>query len=286
MARKKRRIDQAPVPAPQADTEEKPRYQDAFQQTVGQRIEDAGRKLEGHGRNILYGLGALAVLGIIVWIIYAWMGKSSAEAQTALGKAIETSQATISLAPPPAGSTVKTFPTQAERAQAAITEFQTVADKFGGDVAEKAKYFIAVNRLVLDRGAGIQELQALTDNGGEVGSLSKFALAQALAGDGKLDEAAALYQELMSSTDPIVAKETVGTELADIYEKQGKTAEASAVLFDIVKAASEAKDPEGNPIPLNTTAREAKDKLETLDPEKAKELPETAPAAGEMPLNF
>src|SRR5690606_24475442 len=245
MARKKRRIDQAPVPAPQADTEEKPRYQDAFQQTVGQRIEDAGRKLEGHGRNILYGLGALAVLGIIVWIIYAWMGKSSAEAQTALGKAIETSQATISLAPPPAGSTVKTFPTQAERAQAAITEFQTVADKFGGDVAEKAKYFIAVNRLFLDRGAGIQELQALKDNGGEVGSLSKFALAQALAGDGKLDEAAALYQELMSSTDPIVAKETVGTELADIYEKQGKNAEASAVLFDIVKAASEAKDQEG-----------------------------------------
>jgi tetratricopeptide (TPR) repeat protein len=286
MARKKRRFDQAPAPAPQSETEPKPRHQDAFQRTVGQRIEDAGRKLEGQGRNILYGLGALAVLGIIVWIIYAWMGKSNAEAQTALGRAIETSQATITQSPLPVGSTAKTFPTQAERAQAAIAEFQAVADKFGGEIAEKAKYFIAVNRLVLDRGAAIQELQALKDNSGEVGSLAKFALAQALAGDGNLDEAAALYQDLMNASDPVVAKETVGTALADIYEKQGKNAEAAAVLFDIVKSASEAKDPAGEPIPLNSTAREAKDKLERLDPEKAKELPDTGPADGEFPLNF
>jgi len=286
MARKKRRFEQAPVEVPQPEPTEKPRYQDAFQQTVGQRLEDAGRKLEGQGRNILYGLAALVVLGIIVWIIYAWMGRSNAEAQTALAKAIETSQAPISQTGTPAGSTEKTFPTQAERSQAAIAEFQGVADKFGGEVAEKAKYFIAVNRLKLDRAAGIQELQALKDEGGEVGSLAKFALAQALTADGNLDEAAALYQELMSSGDPVLAKETIGTELAAIYEKQGKNAEAAAVLFDIVKAASEAKDAEGNPIPLNTTARDAKEKLEQLDPEKAKELPQSEAIPSELPLGF
>ena len=128
-------------------------------------------------------------------------------AQTALGKAIETSQAAVTDTPPPAGSpTQKTFKTQKERAETAINEFQAVVDKYGGNAAEKAKYFIAVNRIYIDRSAAIQELTDLSKNSGEVGTLSKFALAQAQTDDGKLDEAAALYQELAAVDNPILGK--------------------------------------------------------------------------------
>jgi hypothetical protein len=274
MARKKRRFEQAPQ-AP-AEPKEKVRYEDPFQRTVGKKIEDTAGIFEGQGRNILYGVAAAVVLGLVIWIVYSWSGRTNAEAQTALGKAIETSQAQITETPL-AGSTHKTFKTMRERSEAAIGEFQAVAEKFGGSVGEKAKYLAATNRLLIDRPAGIQELEALSTSSGEVGSLAKFALAQTRAVDGRTDEAIALYQELSNSTNPVVAKETIQFELAKLYEKQGRKEDAVDTLFILVKAASEAKDLEGKSVPLSATAQAAKDKLKELDPERAKEIPEPVP---------
>ena len=275
MTRKKRRLE--PVAVATNEPKDKPRYQDPFQQRVGGRIEEAGKKLEGQGKNILYGLGALVVLGVIVWIIYAWTGRSNAAAQAALGKAIEVSQRRVTDTAAPAGSTEKTFKTEKERAEAAIAEFQNVAEKHGGDVGDKAKYFIAVNRLSVDRNAAITELEELAKGSDEVGKLSKFALAQTRAADNRTDEAVALYSELAGMTDPIVSKETINFELAKLYEKQGKKTEAVDLLFTIVKNASEAKDQDGKPVQMTSTAMSAKEKLKELDPEKAKEIPEQAP---------
>ena len=275
MARKKRRLE--PIAVAETDTKAKTRYKDEFQSTVGGKVEEFTNKLEGQGRNILYGIAALAVLGILIWIFYAWSSRSNAAAQAALGKAIETSQSRVSETSPPAGTPGKTFKTEKERAEAAIVEFQTVISNHGGDAADKAKYFIAVNKMYVDRGAAVAELEALAKGSDEVGKLSKFALAQAYESDGKLDQAAALYSELAAMSDPIVAKESINFALAGIYEKQGKKQEASDLLFNLVKSASEAKDLDGKPVPLSQTANNAKEKLTQLDPEKAKQLPQPAP---------
>jgi predicted negative regulator of RcsB-dependent stress response len=279
MARKKRRIEPAAVAT--NEPKEKPRYQDQFQQRVGSKVEEAGKKLEGHGRTILYGLAALAVLGIIAWIVYAWSGRSNAAAQAALGKAIEISQTRVSAEPVPAGSTEKTFKTERERAEAAVAEFDKVAQNHGGDVGEKARYFAAVNRLSLDRGAAIASLEDLSKANDEVGKLAKFALAQTRAEDNRPDDAIAIYQELAGMSDSIVSKETINLELAKLYEKQGKKNEAVDLLFNLVKTASEAKDSDGKAIPLSASAQSAKEKLAQLDPEKAKQIPEPPP---ESPL--
>jgi len=285
MARKKRSLE--PTAVATNEPKDKPRYQDPFQQRVGGTIEEAGKKLEGQGRNILYGLAALAVLAIVVWIIYSWSGRSNAAATAALGKAIEISQTRVTGEPLPAGSTEKTFKTEKERAEAAVAEFQGVAEKYGGDVAEKARYFAAVNRLSLDRGAAIAELEGLAKESDEIGSLSKFALAQTRTADGRTDEAAALYQELAGLSDPIISKETINFELAKLLEKQGKKQEAVDLLFSIVKSASEVKDADGKAVTLTPAAQSAKGKLTELDPEKAKEIPEPAPdpsLGGGMPF--
>ena len=286
MARKKRIIEQTAASA--ADTTEKVAYQDKFQTNVNRKIEDVSRNFEGKGKNVLYGIAAIAVLAALIGIFALWNRRSDATAQTALGKAIETSQAQVTDQPAPPPSTAKTFKTEKERAEASIAEFQAVADKFGGNVGDKAKYFIAVNRLSVDRAAGIAELDALSKSNNEVGKLSKFALAQAKAGDGKFDESVALYQELSAMSDPIVAKETINYNLAQMFEKQGKKQEAADLYFSIAKAAAEAKDLDGKAVPLNLTARGAKEKLTALNPEKAKELPEPAveapPSMGGMNL--
>lgn len=281
MARKKRSIQQ-PLPPTADDQKAQPRYQDPLQQNLNRRIDEVGKKFEGKGRTVLYAIGAVVVLALIVGIFVMSSRRKAAEAQTALGKAIETSEAQISETGPPAGGPQqKTFKTEKERAEAAIAEFQAVAEKFGGAVGDKAKYFAAVNKLVVDRAAAITELDALVKSGGDVGTLSKFALAQAKAGDGNGDEAAAIYKELAGAAGSIISKDTINFALAAIYEKQGKKQEAAQLYFEIASAASNAKDKDGKAIPMGQTAREAKAKVEELDPEKAKEIkePELDPSA-------
>ena len=278
MARKKRRLPQqfqAPVVE---EDKNKVVYRDDFQKNVGGKVREYGKQFEGKGKNILYGLAALAVLAILIGIFFAWNRRSNNAAQTALGKAIETSQAQVTDAPAP-GSTAKTFKTDKERAEAAINEFQAVADKYGNPVQEKAKYFVAVNRLITDRPTAVQELEDLAKSSDEVGTMSKFALAQAKVEDGKLDEAADLYKQLADMSDPILAKETINFDLAKVYEKQGKKDEAANLYYDIAKKASEAKDADDKPIPMSQTARDAKEKLEEINPEKAKDIIETVPNA-------
>ena len=268
--RKKRLQEVAAATAAIPDTKPKEsvRYQDAFQRASEKRIEDLSNSFAGKGRTILYALGAIAVLAILIGIFVTYNRRSDAAAQAALGKAIETAQAQVT-ENPPAGSTARTFKTERERADAAIAEFQAVADKYGSPVREKAQYFIATNRLFIDRGAAIAELENLSKQGGEIGTLSKFALAQAYFGDGKMDDAVRLYQELADQENSILPKDTINFNLAQVFEKQGKRDDAANIYYRIALAASEAKDSEGKPAPQSPTAREAKTKLKAIDPTRA-----------------
>lgn len=280
ITKKKPRKKRQPVVETPMTPEEKAKiqYKDEFQSSVGRKIEELGGKLEGKGRVIVYGLSALGVLIVIVALFFVWNRRTENAAQAALGEAIETSQAQVTDSPLPAGVTFKTFKTEKERAEAAIKEFQAIADSYGGQYSEKARYFIAVNRLYVDRGAGIKELQELSSRSDEVGSMAKFALGQAYAGEGNFAEAEKAYSELAKSPNPVVSLETVRFELAKAFEKQGKSKEAADLYFQIAKEASEAKDLENNPVPLSQTAMEAKEKIKELDPERAKQIAEPEPA--------
>jgi tetratricopeptide (TPR) repeat protein len=272
MAQKKRRFEQLQAAA--ATPAVKKTYVDPFQQRVVPHLESFGEKVEGKGRTILYAITAAAILGVIVWFVTSYIRNTGAEAQTALGKAIETSSARVSETGPMAGSTERTFKTEKERAEASIAEFPIVVDNYGGAVAEKARYFIAVNRLSLDRPAGIQELEALANSSSEAGTMSKYALAQTRISDNRFDEAAVLLQELAAMSNPIVAKDTINFELAGVYEKQGKKQEAADLYYNIVKAASEAKDINDKPRRMSETATQARARLKELDPERERSLPD------------
>jgi len=280
MATKKRRFEQLQAAATTASTAQKKTYVDPFQQQVVPKIEDLGKKFEGKGRTIVYAIGALVVVVIIAIIIMNWSRGSNGQAQAALGKAIETSQAQVTENPVNVtGTQQKSFKTEKERAEAAIADFQGVVDRFGGSVGEKAKYFIAVNKIYVDRPAAIQELEGMATSTDEVGKLAKFALAHTRVDDNRLDDALALYKELDGMSDPIVGKDSIKFEIAKIYEKQGKKQEAVDAYFDIAKTAADAKDRDGKAIPMSQTASEAKDKVKELDPEKAKEIPEPTPSS-------
>jgi hypothetical protein len=252
---------------------------DSFQTVADQKIQEFGKKLEGKGKTIIYALLGVILIGILGFFIYNWQKNTGNAAQTALGKAIDVHNAQVTASPVPNNPEL-TFKTDKERAEKAIAAFQEVADKYGSPYREKALYFIAVNRLKLDREAGVKELTDLSGSGNrEVATLAKFALAEAKFAESKYDEAANLYQELLNQNSGILPTDTINFALATVYEKQGKNAEAAGIYFNIAKAAREAKDADGKPMTLTTTAREAAQKLEKLDAAKFKELPPEPSAA-------
>jgi tetratricopeptide (TPR) repeat protein len=250
---------------------------DRFRDTTMGFFDRLGDALEGKGRTILYGLGGLLLAGLLIVVFVKWNHKKSDEARQALGRAITITKAPV-MATPVAGTTELTFTSDVERAQKAIAEFEKVAAKYGDPYRSESLYFIASNRLVLDRPKGLTELEQLSkSNITEVATLSKFALAQAKESDGKYDEAAQLYVEIAKLNSPTVSADTANLRLAKVYEKQGKKKEAADLLFNMVDAARKAKGPDNQPIPTSAAVREAADELQKLDPDRYATLPPETP---------
>jgi predicted negative regulator of RcsB-dependent stress response len=236
---------------------------DRFRDTTMSFFDRLGERLEGRGRTILYGLGAVLLAAILVIAFVKWRNRKADEAQQALGRAITISTTDINPTPI-AGSPEPSFNSEYDRAQRAIAEFEKVAAKYGDPYRSEARYFIASNRLLVDRPKGISELTELSNSSvPEVAALSKFALAQAKESDGKLDEAAQLYSDLAKQNSPSVTPETANLRLAKVYNKQGKKKEAVDLLYNLVDASRKAKDDKNQPAPVSAAAREAATELVT-----------------------
>ncbi len=105
----------------------------------------------------------LLLAGLLVSSLLSGItGRTTKRAQ-ALGRAINISRAPFHHSPLP-GSTELTFRTEKERAQRAIEEFEKVAAKYGDPYRSESRYFIASNRLVVDRQKGISELTELSNS--------------------------------------------------------------------------------------------------------------------------
>lgn len=246
-------------------------------------VDRLATKLEGKGRTILYGLGAVVAIGLIAWFWTSRSDRKQQEAFRALGLAIEISSAPVTPSPSP-GATELSFPNEKERAERAVKEFQAVAAKYSDPYREMARYFIATNKLVLQRDEAISDLEGLSKSGNEeVATMSKFALGQAREENGQYDAAAALYDELTRKNSNVLPADTPHLRLALVYEKQGKKKEAADVLFAIVDASRKAKDPQGKPMTPSAAAREAATKLEKLDPDRFAQLP-PVPSTLDLPM--
>lgn len=250
---------------------------DRFRDTTMTLFDRLGNLLEGRGRQILYGLGGILVVGLLILLFVNRSQKHADEARQAIGRAITISTANVGAPMFGAQSSTQTFNNEMERSQRAIDEFEKVAAKYGDPYQAEARYFIAANRLVIDRPKAITELTELSNSSvAEVAALSKFALAQVKESDGKLDEAAQLYSDLAKLNGSTISQETANLRLAKVYEKQGKKKEAADLLFNIVDASRKAKGDDNQPAPMSAAAREAATELKKLDPDRYAQLPPEA----------
>jgi hypothetical protein len=250
---------------------------DRFRDTTMSLVDRLAERLEGKGRTILYAIGGVVLAGILILLFMRWSGRKNDEARAALGRAIDIATSPVSAATAPDQTTGTVFSSEEQRAQRAIEEFDKVAAKYGDPYRAEARYFIATNKLVLDRTKGIADLNELINSGvPEVAALAKFALAQTKESDGKLDEAAQLYAALASANSAAVSADTANLRLAKVYEKQGKKKEAADLLFNVIDASRKAKGSDNLPVPPSAAAREAVEALKNLDPDRYAQLPPEA----------
>lgn len=251
--------------------------QDRFRDTTMGVLEQLGRRFEGKGKTIVYGLIGIILVAAVVGFFLRWSARKTDEARRALGRAITIASAPISEAG--AAREGLSFTSREERARRAIEEFEKVAAKYGDPYREEARYFIGTNLLIVDREKGISQLGELSKEKGDVGTLSTFALAQAKEADSRLDEAAQLYSTVASQKSNVISPETANLHLAIVYKKQGKSKEASDLLFNLVAAARQAKDSNNMPVTPSAAARAAAGELQKLDANRYEQLPPETPGA-------
>jgi predicted negative regulator of RcsB-dependent stress response len=257
---------------------------DKFRDTAGVIFDRLGNKLEGKGKVILYGIGGLLALALIIGLWVRWSNRKADEAKRAMGRAITIASTPLAGETAAADPGTPSFSTEQERAQRAVDEFQKVAAKYGDPYRTQARYFIGTNLLVIDRSKGMAELSEVSKSSvQEAATLAKFALAQAMESDSKLDEAAKLYSEIAAQNASVVTSDIANLRLAAVYEKQGKKKEAADLLFNIVEAARKAKDADGTPLAMTAAARGATEKLQKVDPDRYAKLTPEAPR-GALPF--
>lgn len=257
---------------------------DKFRDAAGRIFDRVGDRLEGKGKTILYGIGGVVVLALIVGLWVRRSNQKADEAQRAMGRAIAVMSTPLVGDLSAQDPNAPKFSSEQERAQRAIDEFQKVAAKYGDPYRTQARYFAGTSLLVTDRPKGLTELAEVgQSNLVEAAVLAKFALAQAMESDARLDEAAKLYSEIAGLKTSVVAPDTANVRLAGVYEKQNKKKEAADILFSIIEAARNAKEADGTSIPLSGAAREASEKLQKVDPDRYAKLTPQAPG-GNLPF--
>ncbi|PYS82600.1 MAG: hypothetical protein DMF67_12180 [Acidobacteria bacterium] len=247
---------------------------DKFRDTTLGAYERLSHRFEGQGRTILYAAGGVVALAILAVAFSWWRASRADSANLALSKAIEIAEAPVTTGTPQPGDTGPTFPNEQERARRAVEEFQKVERDYGSPYSDIARYFAAANLLAFDRGKGLSELEAVSrSSNDDLAARAKFALAEAHEADGKYDDAAKLYQELLNDKDQNVSENTLKLRLATVDEKQGKKDEAVNLLFGMVEAARKAQVKDAKPQPESSVVRAAADKLQELSPERYAQLP-------------
>ncbi len=182
-------------------------------------------------------IGAVVLLVVVAGLLYFRSHRLSA-AQAAFAQAFEVFSAPVAQAgqPAPAGS----FTSQEERQRKALTAFDGVAQRYGGQEAgQRARYFAALCRIDLgDYATAERDLREIAKGDPRrrpEPSLARLALAGLLARKGSFDEAVNEYKAILAEPASSLPKDHVLISLAATLEKAGRPEEAAAAFRQVVQ---------------------------------------------------
>lgn len=177
----------------------------------------------------------IAVLALVLIVagvgIYYFLDSRRATRQSDLAKAMKTYNAMVTPGATGDARTL-TFPTQEARQEAIKKEFSTLVSKYSGtEEGAIASYLLGAN--AADQGdldAAVKHLQtALKDGGSDYAGLAKLALADVYNAQGKPADAEKLLREVIASPSALASKEQATINLARLLART-KPEEAKKLL--------------------------------------------------------
>jgi predicted negative regulator of RcsB-dependent stress response len=202
---------------------------------------------------ITTGVIAVALILLIVGG-YTLFNHRTEAAANAFGNAMQTYQAPLASQAPNLPPGIKTFPDAKTRASAANAQFVAVANQYGMTQPGKmALYMSGVT--YMDEGNNSAAEDALkkvaSSWNGDTSALGKSALAGLYQQMGRNADAEKLLEELGKSNATTVPAYFAQIQLGDLYQSEGKTADAKRVWAQVK---DKDKDPKGNPGPAAQVA--------------------------------
>ncbi len=198
-----------------------------------------------HGRTL--GLAAVAVLLLVVTAFgyRAFKARAEERAQAELARAVEVLSAPIApapaagTAPEPAPAGEGTYPTEAARAEAALTQMLATADEYGStDAGVRARYYAASLYAESNRPQeAANAYQRVKDDAGAsslLGRMASLGLASMQVRQKQYDPAIQTLLELSQRRDGPLPLDAVLVQLADAYHQAGRTAEATQTLQRVI----------------------------------------------------
>jgi len=206
--------------------------QDKFVSTTTHGLEWASE----NRRSVIVTVGilvAVIVIAVVSGLIY---NSRSDAASAAFGSAMQAYQTPLAQPGQPTPEGVKTYASTADRAKAANALFLDVANRYGMTPAGKnALYFAGLTYLEAGQKQQAEETLKKVASlwNSNLAALGKFALAQLYRDTGRDPQAIDLYKELAAKPTTTIPAGLAQLTLADLYESEGKTADAKTIYASL-----------------------------------------------------
>jgi TolA-binding protein len=200
----------------------------------------ARETMEARRREVTAAIAVAVVVAVAAIGYLAWRERVQSRAHALLAEALSVQTARVG--PPAAPGTPSpslSFPTERERAQAALTKFKAVADAYPStDAGIFARYQEGVADMTLHNpapaAAAYQEVIQRAGNG-IYGQMARLGLAEAQARGGQYDQAINTYKEMSQRKDGPLPIDAILMQLGRTYLDAGKRAEAQQTFTRLVE---------------------------------------------------
>jgi tetratricopeptide (TPR) repeat protein len=209
------------------------------QNDLGELTRQVQEVLAERQRDLVWIVGVVLVVGAAALGYWGWRQREQQGAQKLLADAMVVAEARIGPPAAATGGTGLTFPTERERAQAALTKFKAAADAYPtSDAGLFARYQEASTQVVLGNPAeAAKAYQVVIDRAGNrlIGQTARLGLAAAHARGGQFDQAITTYKELAQRKDGGLPIDGILMELGRTYRDAGRAGEAQQTFNRLIE---------------------------------------------------
>jgi TolA-binding protein len=185
-------------------------------------------------------IATVVVIAALAVGYFGWRQHVQGKAHALLAEALTVQEARIG--PPPAPGTPAGglyFPTERERAQAALTKFKIAADAYPStDAGLYARYQEGATALALGNPAqAVSAYQQVIDKAGSgfYGQMARLGLAEAQARAGQYEQAINAFKDLAQRKDGPLPVDGILMQLGRTYRDAGKPADAQQTFNRLVE---------------------------------------------------